>query len=98
MWVASFDYNINKLKDFYDITRYQQIDYESTQILPTNDDIIIALCPQKYCCKSVFGCDYLKEYLKYQYQSGNNNNFTFTRRILQNMDDKLFYASTNDYH
>ena len=56
-WVAAWDYQANDLKPFYDIDEHENDTIAS-------DKIVTALCPPKYCCQSVFGCDYLSEYLK----------------------------------
>ena len=35
-----------------------------SSLILQDDEIIVALCPPKYCCQSVGGCDYLSMYLK----------------------------------
>eukprot|EP01083_Nonionella_stella_P019101 53106_1 len=61
-WVAAYDENTNKLKPFYEIASYDAADYTDLEV-PSDDSIITALCPPKYCCQSVLGCDYLSQYL-----------------------------------
>ena len=57
-WVGSYDNDKKELKSFYDISIYN---HSSTQ----HDTIIVALCPPKYCCQSISGCDYLPNYNQY---------------------------------
>ena len=78
-WVAVLDENDDELKDFYFIQWYDNVasrrrlqggDSIGTTMMadevegPLIDDTIItALCPPKFCCQLVGGCDYLSEYL-----------------------------------
>eukprot|EP01084_Bolivina_argentea_P110895 197961_1 len=71
-WVAVWDYKQYNLKPFYDIQ-----EYDDTDTIQKNDVIVTALCPPKYCCQDVSGCDYLTEYLNkpkaYTYYDGNGH-------------------------
>jgi hypothetical protein len=53
-WIGAVDGESGDLKAFYDL-KYRN---DSTN----GDTIITAVCPPKYCCQNVAGCDYLKEY------------------------------------
>ena len=77
-WVGSYDANKKEIKSFYEI-KYN----ESSDDI---DTIITGLCPPKYCCQSLDGCDYLTEYNNFY---AINTSLTYTWQIWygQNDDD-----------